>query len=59
MLVLKRKLKESILIQLGDQKIKITVTDLTPSAVRIGIDAGKDVKILREELEPHSDEKLP
>jgi carbon storage regulator len=48
MLVLKRKLRESI--QIGDN-IKITLTDVDGRGyARIGIEAPKDVRIMRTEL---------
>jgi carbon storage regulator len=47
MLVLSRKLNERIWI---GQKISVTVMDIERGKVRLGIDAPKDVPILREEL---------
>lgn len=47
MLVVSRKLGEKILI--GDS-ISITVARIGPSTVRLGIDAPKDMKIVRDEL---------
>ena len=46
MLVLARKLHESITIG----EIKITVVDIRHGQIRIGIDAPKDVPIVRSEL---------
>ena len=46
MLVLARKLHESITIG----EIKITVVDIARGQIRIGIDAPKDVSIVRSEL---------
>ncbi|WP_331774234.1 carbon storage regulator CsrA [Sulfurospirillum sp. 1612] len=48
MLILSRKIGESILI---DETISITVVEVSKGVVRIGIDAPKDVLILRKELE--------
>ncbi len=48
MLVLTRKLDESI--QIGDD-IKITVLRVKGNAVRIGIEAPKSVRVVRDELE--------
>jgi len=48
MLVLTRKLDEAI--QIGDN-IKITVLRVKGNTVRIGIDAPKDVRVIRDELE--------
>ncbi len=49
MLVLTRKLDESI--QLGND-IKITVLRIKGNTVRIGIEAPRDVRVIRSELEP-------
>ncbi|MFM9963113.1 MAG: carbon storage regulator [Planctomycetaceae bacterium] len=48
MLVLSRKVGERVLI--GD-KIILTVVRIGPNAVRIGIEAPKDMNIVREEVE--------
>jgi len=53
MLLLTRKPKESICI--GDQII-ITVIEIKGNAVKLGIEAPKDVKIMREELLQYEDE---
>ena len=47
MLVLSRKPGERILI--GDQ-VAITVVRIGPNSVRLGIDAPRDMNIVREEL---------
>lgn len=47
MLVLSRKINESVLI--GDSVV-VTVLVIRGNAVRIGIDAPKDIQILRTEL---------
>lgn len=47
MLVLSRKTSERILI--GDE-IAITIVRIGPNSVRIGIEAPKDMNIVREEL---------
>jgi carbon storage regulator len=47
MLVLSRKPGERILI--GDQ-ISVTIVRIGPNTVRIGIDAPRDMNIVREEL---------
>lgn len=49
MLVLSRRCGETILI--GDQ-IAVTVSRIGPNNVRIGIEAPRDMKVIREELEP-------
>ncbi len=48
MLVLSRKIGESIL--LGD-KVTITVMEVSKGVVKLGIDAPKEMLILRKELE--------
>ena len=52
MLVLSRK--EAQRIRLGDQ-IVITVLRLGGDKVRLGIEAPKDMLVLRDELEPYDD----
>ncbi len=47
MLILNRKVDQSIWI---GKDIKITLTEIRGNQVRIGIEAPKGVKILREEL---------
>jgi carbon storage regulator CsrA len=51
MLVLSRKLDEKIMLNTEDgQKIEITVVRIESNKVRIGIEAGQGVTILRSEL---------
>lgn len=50
MLVLTRKLDESI--RIGDE-IRITVLRVKGNTVRIGIEAPKHVRVIREELQSH------
>lgn len=59
MLVLARKKGEVILLGRGPDQIRITVTDInrSHSQVRIGIEAPKEVLILRAEIE--DDERKP
>ena len=52
MLVLSRK--QSQRIKLGDS-IVITVVRVAGDKVRLGIDAPRDMLVLRDELEPHAD----
>lgn len=47
MLVLSRKKNESIVV--GDD-IRITVIDIGPGKIRLGIEAPKDVRVDREEI---------
>jgi carbon storage regulator CsrA len=51
MLVLSRKAEESIIINTPDHKeIKITIIKIENKKVKIGISAGNEFTILREEL---------
>ena len=54
MLFLTRKIGE--VIHIGSD-INITVLDIRGKQVRLGIEAPKDVKILRDELKEHDDER--
>ena len=54
MLILTRKLKESI--QIGPN-IKITVTEIRGGAVRIGVDAPHNTRIMRAELVDNAKER--
>lgn len=56
MLVLSRKPGEQILI--GEQ-VKVTVVRITPNSVRIGIEAPKEMVIVREELSDDDGEATP
>jgi len=47
-LILSRKLGESVLL---DDKITITVIEVSKGVVKLGIDAPKEMLILRKELE--------
>lgn len=47
MLVLCRKLHESILIQ---DNIRITITSISGGQVRLGIEAPREIPVVREEL---------
>lgn len=51
MLVLSRKRDEKIVMQTNDgEKIELTVVKIDAKKVRLGINASKDVTILRSEL---------
>lgn len=47
MLVLSRKVGERVLV--GDQ-VKVTLVRIGPNSVRLGIEAPKDMNIVREEI---------
>jgi carbon storage regulator len=53
MLVLSRKIKEAICIS---DNIVVRILSVRGDNVRIGIDAPKEVKVLREELTAKADE---
>lgn len=50
MLVLSRKANEKIIITTDAGQITVTVVKVGPREVRIGIDAPKDMPIVRQEL---------
>ena len=54
MLVLSRKQDQEILI--GDQ-IKITILKTRGNTVRLGIEAPRDIKVVRGELEPETEQR--
>ena len=56
MLVLSRKSMERI--QIGGSVV-VTVLEISGNRVRIGIDAPKDIRVLRAELQDHTSEALP
>lgn len=49
-LVLSRKLGEKIYVGVGADAICITVVDIQHGKIRLGIEAPKDVPIMREEI---------
>ncbi len=50
MLVLRRKERERIVIEVAGQRIVVTVTAIERGAVKIGFECPKTVHIMREEL---------
>ena len=56
MLVLSRKVEQQI--QIGDG-IVITILQVKGNSVRIGIEAPRELRVLRSELEPKSDAAAP
>jgi len=50
MLVLSRKKDEKILLKTGNEEIELTVVRIDANKVRLGINAGDEVIILRSEL---------
>ena len=55
MLVLSRKINEEIVI---GENVKITVLQIKGNSIRLGIDAPKDIRIVRGELPPVSDPQM-
>jgi carbon storage regulator len=53
MLVLSRK--EQQRVKLGDE-ITVTIVRVTGDKVRLGIEAPKNIRVLRDELVPHDEE---
>ena len=47
MLVISRKIGESLIIS---DNIKITIISISPDKITVGIDAPKEIKVVREEL---------
>lgn len=50
MLVLSRKIDESIIIGEGENKVVITVVEVRGNKVRLGIDAARTIPVHREEV---------
>ena len=50
MLVLTRKVSESIVVELNGRQILIKCLSCDSGRIRIGIEADKDVRIVREEI---------
>ena len=50
MLVLSRREGEAIILETSDGPIRVTLTEYNGQQTRVGVEAPKSVKILREEL---------
>jgi len=50
MLVLTRKQDESIIITVGNDEIKVLITELDKNIAKIGVDAPRHIRIDREEV---------
>nr|WP_211292633.1 carbon storage regulator [Petrotoga halophila] len=49
-MILSRKIGESIVIQVGNRKIKLIMVEQDNGSIKIGFEAPKDIKIYREEV---------
>jgi carbon storage regulator len=59
MLILSRKRNERIILHLPDQTIAIVVVAVQGNKVRLGVEAPRDVTVLREELAVEHGTDLP
>ncbi|CEP78401.1 MAG: carbon storage regulator CsrA [Defluviitoga tunisiensis] len=50
MLILSRKIGESIIIKVGSDNIKITILESNNGTLKLGFEAPNDIKIYRSEL---------
>lgn len=50
MLILTRKIDQSVYINVGDKLIKVIVLGVEGDRVKLGFDAGQEVVIMRSEL---------
>ncbi|POZ93221.1 carbon storage regulator [Petrotoga halophila] len=50
MLILTRKIGESIVIQVGNRIIKLIMVEQDNGSIKIGFEAPQDIKIYREEV---------
>ncbi|GAB4133115.1 MAG: hypothetical protein Kow0040_14940 [Thermogutta sp.] len=59
MLVLRRRKNERIVLHLDDgRRIEFTITAISPTAVQVGVEAPRTLKILRAELAaPEQDDR--
>ena len=54
MLVLRRKIDESVIIRLGNQFIKVTLLGVERDRAKLGFTANAEVNIVREEIDMQS-----
>ena len=55
MLLLSRKVGEQIVLTVGDEEIIVHLSRINGSRARIGIEASKNVKVRRRELDERND----
>lgn len=55
MLVLSRKVSETLIIGEGDSQVVLTITRMSGNRVTLGLEAPRHVKIRRGELQPFVD----
>lgn len=56
MLILSRKIGQTIIIGEGENEVRITIVRIMGGRVSVGIDAPKSIPIVREELNTNSGE---
>lgn len=59
MLVLSRKLHESIVIDPSNEPVRIQITDIGHGKVKVGITAPPDVRVMRAELLDREGNEVP
>ncbi len=50
MLILTRRIGEALLIKAGDKEIKVAILGAKGRQIRVGVEADRDVNVIREEL---------
>lgn len=50
MLVITRRVGEILVLELGDERVEITVRQVHGNSTRIGIDANDSVRVIRKEI---------
>lgn len=55
MLVLSRKLDESVVLSIGDVEVEVTIKSTRGRSVSVGFDAPPEVRIMRKELTSEPD----
>lgn len=50
MLVITRRVGETLVLELGDERVEITVRQVHGNSARIGIEANDSVRVIRKEI---------
>ena len=58
MLVLSRRPHEKIILKRGDERIEVCLVRVSVNSARIGVDAGQNWEIMREEIEGRGRESI-